>query len=224
MRRHVRRPGDQLGPCGRAVPGRPDHLRPCVRVSGVDRYTTGPYDSMEFEHLALLSPPYSDHGLDSDLDGEYEYLVISMQVDVVVPGYYLVGVTLCSAEWDWITQDFNFTYLHGRSPLGRGPPERLEDIRLWHRRSVLCLHHAGRWARCPWFGPPYNQCIHLRPVRALPRAVQLAPQRPRRRRRRRLALRPSGRGGERVRGLGGLRSASSGSCTAMTGTSRRHPM
>jgi len=78
---------------------------------GIDQYTTGAYDASEFEHLAILSPPYSDHGLDSDLDGECESLVISAQVDVVVPEYYLVGVALYSAGWDYITEDFNMTYL-----------------------------------------------------------------------------------------------------------------
>jgi parallel beta-helix repeat protein len=39
---------------------------------------------------ALFAPPHSDHGLDTDNDGLYNYLVVGARVDVITPGRYLV--------------------------------------------------------------------------------------------------------------------------------------
>lgn len=56
-----------------------------------DTYFTGAYLATDFETPpARFSPPYTDYGLDTNINGIFEYLIVSTVVDVDVDGDYSV--------------------------------------------------------------------------------------------------------------------------------------
>ena len=58
-------------------------------------YTTGSYAFNDFSQIpAQFAAPHSDHGLDDDADGYYEYMVVEVRVNVTLPGTYMVEAML----------------------------------------------------------------------------------------------------------------------------------
>lgn len=71
-----------------------------------DTYTTNPYLSSEFEQTSALTPPYGDHGEDTNANGQYEYLVISVPVNVTSAGWYRLEGALYSTFFIESMQNF----------------------------------------------------------------------------------------------------------------------
>ena len=70
--------------------------------------------SAEAQSMGQLEPPYSDHGLDTDLppDGLFDYLVVNVSVNVTQPGdFILIAELRDNAGIIYITDAFNFTWL-----------------------------------------------------------------------------------------------------------------
>jgi len=58
-------------------------------------HMTAAYSHLDFETPpAYLTPPHSDYGLDTDGDGQYDYLVVNANVTVVAWGTYYIGASL----------------------------------------------------------------------------------------------------------------------------------
>lgn len=64
------------------------------------------------EQIASLSPPYGDHGEDSNLNGLYENLVVVVPVNVTTPGMYGVVGALCDGDWSYIANATDYEYLN----------------------------------------------------------------------------------------------------------------
>jgi hypothetical protein len=65
------------------------HLYNAMNQIDSDFYTTNYYTYDQFEPSPVeFSPPHSDHGVDIDSDGLYEYLAVDEVVNVTVAGYY----------------------------------------------------------------------------------------------------------------------------------------
>ena len=63
-------------------------------------HTTATYLWSEFEPLPVLfAPPYSEDGVDLDLDGYYDHLAITIPIECVESGEYRVEVELFA--WSW---------------------------------------------------------------------------------------------------------------------------
>lgn len=68
-----------------------------------DTHTTADYAETEFQRDgAEFSPPYSDHCLDVNADGYYDFLVIEVPIDVAIAGNYELDVYLYSPSWNYI--------------------------------------------------------------------------------------------------------------------------
>jgi hypothetical protein len=84
---------------------------------GADMYTTGPYFATDFDQAgtaAVLSPPHSDWGSDSDIppNGLYNELVIDVNVMVNVAATYRIDIDLWDAMgMNWITAGTMFAGL-----------------------------------------------------------------------------------------------------------------
>jgi hypothetical protein len=74
-------------------------------------YWTAPYDSVQFDHVYVV-PPLSDHGVDTNGNGLFEYLSIDMTIDSSFTGWYDLWLVL----WDingnnfyYASQSFNLS-------------------------------------------------------------------------------------------------------------------
>ncbi len=76
-------------------------------------YLTGPYLAQDFQTTpAGLLPPHSDHGMDTDSDTLFNFLVIDVAVDVSEAGFYDVGAALLDGTgMIFIDFESNYTYL-----------------------------------------------------------------------------------------------------------------
>ena len=77
-------------------------------------HTTQAYSWIQFQPPAAeFAPPHSDHGLDTDGDGLYDYLVIDVSVSVSVAGSYSLGGGLYDNPWNctYVGPFYNSTYL-----------------------------------------------------------------------------------------------------------------
>ncbi|MFQ5883510.1 MAG: hypothetical protein ACE5IO_00250, partial [Thermoplasmata archaeon] len=74
---------------------------------GFDIYTTRPYFYTDFDMPpAVLSPPHSDYGLDTDIppDGSFNFLVVNASIRVKEPGWFLLYGILLDGSLNPITQ------------------------------------------------------------------------------------------------------------------------
>jgi hypothetical protein len=81
----------------------------------LDAYTTSAYDYTDFQTLippTQFTGDYSDHGMDIDGDGLYDYLTIDVGVNVTAMGNYTVSGLLCDANRNEIVWSFNETDLY----------------------------------------------------------------------------------------------------------------
>lgn len=78
-----------------------------------DTHVTQAYTRDQFQSPpAELGPPHSDHGLDADGDGLFDYLVVEISVSVSTAGYYNFDCAdLYDGSWNWIEWADNKTYL-----------------------------------------------------------------------------------------------------------------
>jgi hypothetical protein len=77
-----------------------------------DPYVTAAYNWTEFQPPpAEFEPPHSDYGLDTDSDTLFNYLVVNVTVNVSVAGNYNLQGTLYDSSWNWVDDDYNYTYL-----------------------------------------------------------------------------------------------------------------
>ncbi|MFQ6013099.1 MAG: Ig-like domain-containing protein [Thermoplasmata archaeon] len=73
-------------------------------------HTTQPYAYTDFQKpAAVLAPPHSDFGLDTDDDGLFNYLVVDAQVEVVEAGTFYLTASLLRGSY--IDQTSNVTTL-----------------------------------------------------------------------------------------------------------------
>jgi hypothetical protein len=61
--------------------------------------------------VASLSPPHSDHGLDSDADGKYNYLAIDVSVEVREAGNFTIDIDLYDSASQFIVSSSGYRYL-----------------------------------------------------------------------------------------------------------------
>ncbi len=59
----------------------------------------------------IFEPPHSDYGEDTDSDGDYNYLVVNVTVNVSTSGNYVVDGILEDSGNNWIDTNTNFTFL-----------------------------------------------------------------------------------------------------------------
>ncbi|MEE9181433.1 MAG: hypothetical protein V3U33_02525, partial [candidate division NC10 bacterium] len=77
-----------------------------------DTHTTAAYSHLEFEGPpALLAPPHSDRGLDTDGDGLFNYLVVDVAVDVADAGTVRLEVYLYDSTFTLFLMTSNVTSL-----------------------------------------------------------------------------------------------------------------
>ena len=76
-------------------------------------HVTGNYSLDEFQGPPIsFEPPHSDYGYDEDSDTFYDYLVVSVQVNVTVADdYYIYGDMYDTSGWSYLTYAENTTYL-----------------------------------------------------------------------------------------------------------------
>jgi hypothetical protein len=81
-------------------------------LTDIDSYSTGNYNYNVFElPPAKFILPHSDYGLDTDSDGNFDYLVVNVTVNVSVAGTYRVSGYLNDSIPNPIDSDFNLTFL-----------------------------------------------------------------------------------------------------------------
>lgn len=77
-----------------------------------DEHETKHYTWDQFQPPpARFEPPHSDYALDMDFNALYDYLIVNVSVNVSEAGDYRVSGTLIDSGWDWIDQDYNYTFL-----------------------------------------------------------------------------------------------------------------
>ncbi|MCK4367215.1 MAG: hypothetical protein KAW84_04655, partial [Thermoplasmata archaeon] len=77
-------------------------------------HTTATYSHTDFEgQYAYFVPPHSDVGIDMDGDIDYDYLRVSLEIQVNESGYYTVNGDLWDkSQFNYITSASNYTYLN----------------------------------------------------------------------------------------------------------------
>ena len=77
-----------------------------------DEHETATYTYDQFQPpSAILAPPHSDYGLDTDNDGLYNYLVIEARVSVATPGWYRISSDLYDNAGYYIAHTWVENYL-----------------------------------------------------------------------------------------------------------------
>ena len=77
-----------------------------------DVYTTSSYDYADFDVPPIdFTGAYADYGVDTDGNGEYDYLVVEVGVNVKEAGTYSVSGSVYDNENDYITSDWAETEL-----------------------------------------------------------------------------------------------------------------
>lgn len=80
-------------------------------VFDTDVYLTGSYEYAQFDRSSEFVPPHTDYGLDTGVDGAYNYLVIEAEMFIDVEGSYNVVADLFEGTYSyWITQVVNTTF------------------------------------------------------------------------------------------------------------------
>ena len=80
-----------------------------------DFHVLSPYSWTSFEPPALLAPPHSDYGSDTNGNGYYDWLVVDVNVEVQTAGwYYLYGDLYDTDDW-YITWDDDYLWLNAGS-------------------------------------------------------------------------------------------------------------
>jgi len=73
---------------------------------------TNPYTLSQFQiPPAMLEPPHSDYGEDTNANGLYDYLVVNVTVNVTTAGWYTVSGDLNDMMLSFIDTASNYTYL-----------------------------------------------------------------------------------------------------------------
>jgi hypothetical protein len=66
-------------------------------------------------HQAWLDPPHNDFGVDSNADGQYDFLVVEVSMEVLQAGYYEIEAMLSDASYNYIDSTYNWSYLDNGS-------------------------------------------------------------------------------------------------------------
>jgi hypothetical protein len=74
-------------------------------------YNTSMYGWPQFQVSPFFSPPHSDHGLDDDLDGAFEFLVVEAVVNITSNQTYVISGQLTDGLWHFSEVHSNTTYL-----------------------------------------------------------------------------------------------------------------
>jgi uncharacterized membrane protein len=75
-------------------------------------HITSAYSHLDFQPPpAVLMPPHSDYGLDTDNDGLYNYLVIDVKAEVRTAGFYRISGSLRDSIGNYITHEWSEAYL-----------------------------------------------------------------------------------------------------------------
>ncbi|MEM4263077.1 MAG: hypothetical protein QXY98_05010, partial [Thermoplasmata archaeon] len=82
------------------------------RFLDADTHKTNPYLLSDFEY-AVLSPPHSDYGVDSNSNGFYEQLNVDIVVEVSYEGTYRIVANLYDGTSNWMDYAETLTYLVG---------------------------------------------------------------------------------------------------------------
>jgi PGF-pre-PGF domain-containing protein len=94
---------------------------------GENTHVTSAYTASQFQPPPVeLSPPYSDRGVDTDDDGLYDYLEVTVKVDVKSAGTYIVGGAL--------VKNYNF---YSFSMEQQALPKGLNEVKLSFPTSRL---------------------------------------------------------------------------------------
>jgi hypothetical protein len=75
-------------------------------------YNTSTFGWSEFQASPFFSPPHSDYGLDDDLDGAFEFLVVEAVVNITSNQTYVISGQLTDGLWHFSEVHSNTTYLH----------------------------------------------------------------------------------------------------------------
>lgn len=74
-------------------------------------YWTAPYASVQFDHV-YVALPFSDHGIDNDGSGLFEYLSIDITIDSSFAGWYDLGLfvwDICGTNFYYASQSFHLS-------------------------------------------------------------------------------------------------------------------
>ncbi|MEE9506943.1 MAG: hypothetical protein V3V98_07360 [Thermoplasmata archaeon] len=84
------------------------------QVIAEDTHTTAAYLHTDFEgQYAYFVPPHSDTGIDMDGDTDFEYLRVTLEIQVNESGYYTVSGDLWDkSQFNYITSASNYTNLN----------------------------------------------------------------------------------------------------------------
>ncbi|MFQ6012176.1 MAG: Ig-like domain-containing protein [Thermoplasmata archaeon] len=95
---------------------------PALTFLANDTHTTAAYSHLDFEGPpASLEPPHADFGLDTDADGRFNQLVVSVTVNVTDAGMFLIAGFLHNANYSLSLSTSNLTSL----PVG------VQTVPLW---------------------------------------------------------------------------------------------
>jgi hypothetical protein len=80
------------------------------RIMDTGLHVTAAYMFADFDH-AMLSPPHSDYGVDTNSNGLYDELAVDVSIDVTSEGWYYVSATLLDGTSNWIGSASATVYL-----------------------------------------------------------------------------------------------------------------
>lgn len=77
-----------------------------------DTHLTSAYSSTDFQTPPKFEPPHSDHGLDTDSDTLFNYLVVDIVVNVSIPDNYFIQADLYDNNSGLMDSSTNYTFLN----------------------------------------------------------------------------------------------------------------
>jgi len=126
---------------------------------------------------AMLHPPHSDFGRDTNGDGLYDYLVVEVSVNTIQAGAYIVAGTLVDSSLSFIASCFHSIYLNGSASTVElefngwhisenavdGPYEAMISIYEDYSYDLLDegtyttnAYTCGQFIAAPSFNPPHS--------------------------------------------------------------------
>ena len=114
------------------------------------------YSYTQFERPpAQFNDVYSDHGLDTDNNGFYDYLAIDVGVTVNESGYYRIGGSLYNSTGWYIDGDSNYTTLNAGNQTVQ---LRFDGPRIWQTRTndTFDLRFLGLYNASDWYQLDYR--------------------------------------------------------------------
>jgi hypothetical protein len=124
-----------------------------------DAYTTSYYNCTDFQRISEFNGNFSDNGTDTDDDGLYDNLTISVGVYISDAGYHRVSGDLYSEYGYPIGSDSRYTYLNTGDHIVQlnfdGATIRQHGVNGTYKLQKLCLYE-GQWNQLDYIYDAYT--------------------------------------------------------------------